>query len=315
MPRIAYLGPQGTFTESALLQMISGAMVPGGDADATAVTPVPTDSTPAGLEAVRSGAADYACVPIENSIEGSVLPTLDSLAVGAPLQIFAELTLAVSFSIVVRPDHDGDVATVAAFPVAAAQVRRWLAEHLPEAQLVPAHSNAAAAADVAGGRADAGISTALAAERYGLRSLAAGVVDEPNARTRFVLVGRPAPPPARTGADRTSVALRLPNTPGALVAAMTELSIRDIDLTRIESRPTRTELGTYVFFLDCVGHLEDDAVAEALKALHRRCEDVRYLGSWPTGTAAGAPPPSSDEATRWLTRLREGLPTPPEGGR
>lgn len=93
---------------------------------------------------------------------------------------------------------------------------------------------------------------------------------------------------------------------------MTELSIRDIDLTRIESRPTRTELGAYVFFLDCVGHLEDDAVAEALKALHRRCAHVRYLGSWPTGTAAGTPPPDSDEATRWLTRLREGVPTPLE---
>ncbi|BCI55788.1 prephenate dehydratase [Mycolicibacterium litorale] len=304
MPRIAYLGPEGTFTESALRQMAAGGMVPGGGP----VTPVPTDSTPAGLEAVRSGDVDYACVPIESSIEGSVLPTLDSLAVGAPVQIFAELTLPVSFSIVVRPGHDGDVATVAAFPVAAAQVRRWLSANLPAAQLVPAHSNAAAAAEVVAGRADAGVSTALAAERYGLHSLAAGVVDEPNARTRFVLVGRPAPPPARTGADRTSVVLRLANVPGALVAAMTELSIRDIDLTRIESRPTRTELGTYVFFLDCVGHLDDDAVGEALKALHRRCSDVRYLGSWPTGTAAGATPPRSDDATRWLTRLREGLP-------
>lgn len=308
MPRIAYLGPEGTFTESALQQMVSRGLIPAGDPDDTAVTPVPTDSTPAGLAAVRSGEADYACVPIENSIEGSVLPTLDNLAVGAPLQIVAELTLDVSFSIVVRPDHRGGVATVAAFPVAAAQVRRWLAENLPAARVVPAQSNAAAAADVAGGRADAGVSTALAADRYGLRSLAAGVVDEPNARTRFVLVGRPAPPPARTGADRTSVALRLPNTPGALVAAMTELSMRDIDLTRIESRPTRTELGTYVFFLDCVGHLEDDAVAEALKALHRRCDDVRYLGSWPTGTAAGASPPRSDDANSWLSRLREGLP-------
>ncbi|MGE2718076.1 prephenate dehydratase [Mycolicibacterium litorale] len=312
MPRIAYLGPEGTFTESALRQLTAGGMVPDGGPGDTAVTPVPTDSTPAAIEAVRSGDAEYACVPIESSIEGSVLPTLDSLAVGAPVQIFAELTLPVSFSIVVRPGHDGDIATVAAFPVAAAQVRRWLTANLPAAQLVPAHSNAAAAAEVAAGRADAGVSTALAAERYGLDSLAAGIVDEPNARTRFVLVGRPAPPPARTGADRTSVVLRLANVPGALVAAMTELSIRDIDLTRIESRPTRTELGTYVFFLDWVGHLEDDAVGEALKALHRRCSDVRYLGSWPTGSAAGAAPPRSDEATRWLTRLRDGL---PEGDR
>ncbi|MDA2990437.1 MAG: ACT domain-containing protein, partial [Actinomycetota bacterium] len=188
----------------------------------------------------------------------------------------------------------------------AAQVRHWLAEHLPRIEVVPANSNAAAARDVADGRADAGVSTALAARRYGLSSLADAVVDEPNARTRFVLVGRPGPPPPRTGADRTSVVLRIDNTPGSLVSAMSEFGIRDIDLIRIESRPTRTELGTYIFFLDCVGHIGDSAVAEALKALYRRCADVRYLGSWPTGAATGALPPEADDAEQWLGRLREG---------
>ena len=267
----------------------------------------PAETNQSALEAVRSGVADFACVPIENSIEGSVLPTLDSLAVGSPLQIYAELTLDVSFSIVTRPGISaGQVRSVAAFPVAAAQVRQWLAAHLPGAELVAANSNAAAALDVVAGRADAGVSTALAAQRYGLATLADGVVDEPNARTRFVLVGRPGPPPARTGADRTSVVLRIDHAPGVLVSAMNEFGIRDIDLTRIESRPTRTSLGTYVFFLDCVGHIDDSAVAEALKALHRRCADVRYLGSWPTGAAAGALPPELDDADRWLARLREG---------
>ena len=308
MPRIAYLGPEGTFTEAALLKMSAAGMLPGGPGP-DGVTAVPTDSTAAALAAVRAGDADYACVPIENSIDGSVMPTLDSLAIGTALQIFAELTLDVSFTIVVRDGTPADrVTTVAAFPVAAAQVRRWLADHLPAARVVPANSNAAAAADVADGRADAGVSTALAARRYGLTALASDIVDEANARTRFVLVGPPAPPPDRTGADRTSVVLRLANVPGALVSAMTELAIRDIDLTRIESRPTRTELGTYIFFLDCVGHIDDDAVAEALKALHRRCSDVRFLGSWPTEAAAGAVPPQLDEASRWLARLREGKP-------
>ncbi|CDO29196.1 prephenate dehydratase [Mycolicibacterium porcinum] len=311
MPRIAYLGPEGTFTEVALLQMVAHEMVPGlraaGDGDAKAgFTAVLTDSTPGALAAVRDGRADYACVPIENSIEGSVLPTLDSLAVGEPLQIYAELTLDVAFAIVTRPGHSGPVQTVAAFPVALAQVRRWLAANLPGASIVPATSNAAAAQEVAEGNADAGVSTRLAAERYGLDILAADVVDEATARTRFVLAGPPGAPPQATGADRTSVVLRLDNTPGALVTAMTEFSIRDIDLTRIESRPTRTELGTYMFFLDCVGHIDDDPVAEALKALHRRCTDVRYLGSWPTGASAGAPPPRLDEATRWLKGLRDG---------
>ncbi|MGH3583712.1 MAG: prephenate dehydratase, partial [Mycobacterium sp.] len=284
MPRIAYFGPEGTFTEAALLQMAALGMVPGGGA----VDPVPYDSPAGALEAVRAGSTDYACVPFENSIDGSVLPTLDGLATGSALQVYAEHTLDVSFSIVTRTGTAAaDIATVAAFPVAAAQVGKWLAAELPQASVVPAQSNAAAAADVAGGRADAGVSTALAATRYGLAVLAADVVDEPNARTRFVLAGTPGPPPARTGADRTSVVLSLANEPGALVAAMTEFAIRDIDLTRIESRPTRTELGTSKFFLDCVGHIDDDAVAQALKALYRRCADVRYLGSWPTGAATG----------------------------
>jgi prephenate dehydratase len=305
--RIAYLGPEGTFTEAALLKMSARGLVPG--SASSTVTPLPVESAAAALAAVRAEDADYACVPIENSIEGSVLPTLDNLATGTPLQIFAELTLDVSFSIVVRRGTPAaDVETVAAFPVAAAQVRHWLAAHLPKAQVVPANSNAAAAHDVANGRADAGVSTALAAERHGLMALATDIVDEPNARTRFVLAGPPGPPPERTGADRTSVVLKLDNVPGALVSALTEIAIRDIDLTRIESRPTRIELGTYIFFLDCVGHIDDDAVAEALKALHRRCADVRYLGSWPTESAARAVPPRLDEATRWLTQLREGKP-------
>jgi prephenate dehydratase len=310
VPRIAYLGPEGTFTEVALLQMVAHELVPGlssasGDGQPR-FTPVLTDSTPGALAAVRDGQADYACVPIENSIEGSVLPTLDSLAVGKPLQVYAELILDIAFTIVTRPGHTGPVRTVAAFPVALAQVRQWLAANLPGADIVPATSNAAAAHEVAEGRADAGVSTRLAAQRCGLDVLAADVVDEVNARTRFVLAGPPGAPPAATGADRTSVVLRLDNTPGALVAAMNEFAIRDIDLTRIESRPTRTELGTYMFFLDCVGHIDDDPVAEALKALYRRCTDVRYLGSWPTGSSAGAPPPRLDEASRWLAGLRAG---------
>ncbi len=305
MASIAYLGPEGTFTEAALLQMIDAGMIP--QHSPATVRQLPVDSTTAALDAVRDGAAAYACVPIENSIDGSVMPTLDSLAIGSPLQVFAELTLDVAFSIVVKAGLSAaDVRTLAAFPVAAAQVRQWLAAHLPDAELRPAKSNADAAQQVADGHVDAAVSSPLAAAQRGLPTLAEDVVDEANARTRFVLVGPPGPPPARTGADRTSVVLRIDNAPSALVSALAEFGIRGIDLTRIESRPTRTELGTYVFFLDCVGHIDDDAVAEALKALHRRCTDVRYLGSWPTGELAGAPPPQLDEAASWLARLRDG---------
>jgi prephenate dehydratase len=304
---IAYLGPEGTFTEAALLQITAAGLVP--EQGPGAVRQMPIESTPAALNAVRDGDADYACVPIENSIDGSVIPTLDSLAIGSPLQVFAETTLDVAFSIVVKAGLSAaDVRTLASFPVAVAQVRQWLAAHLPGPELRPAYSNADAARQVAEGQADAAVTSPLAAAHWGLAALAEGVVDEPNARTRFVLIGLPGPPPARTGADRTSVVLRIDNVPGALLSALAEFGIRGIDLTRIESRPTRTELGTYLFFADCVGHIDDDAVAEALKALHRRCADVRYLGSWPTGSAAGELPPPADEASRWLARLREGKP-------
>lgn len=305
--RIAYLGPEGTFTEAALVRMVAAGLVPETGPDA--LQRMPVESAPAALAAVRDGGADYACVPIENSIDGSVLPTLDSLAIGVRLQVFAETTLDVAFSIVVKPGRNAaDVRTLAAFPVAAAQVRQWLAAHLPAADLRPAYSNADAARQVADGLVDAAVTSPLAAARWGLAALA----DQPGRsgcghwiRQRH---RRPGPPPARTGADRTSAVLRIDNQPGALVAALAEFGIRGIDLTRIESRPTRTELGTYLFFVDCVGHIDDEAVAEALKAVHRRCADVRYLGSWPTGPAAGAQPPLVDEASRWLARLRAGKP-------
>lgn len=277
--RIAYLGPEGTFTEAALVRMVAAGLVPETGPDA--LQRMPVESAPAALAAVRDGGADYACVPIENSIDGSVLPTLDSLAIGVRLQVFAETTLDVTFSIVVKPGRNAaDVRTLAAFPVAAAQVRQWLAAHLPAADLRPAYSNADAARQVADGLVDAAVTSPLAAARWGLAALADGVVDESNARTRFVLVGRPGPPPARTGADRTSAVLRIDNQPGALIAALAEFGIRGIDLTRIESRPTRTELGTYLFFVDCVGHIDDEAVAEALKA----CTDVVLMcDTWGPG--------------------------------
>ncbi|RFD27171.1 prephenate dehydratase [Mycobacterium uberis] len=284
--RIAYLGPKGTFTEVALLRMMAAGLVPDCESDGLRLLSI--ESTPAALDAVRSGVADYACVPIENSIDGSVVPTLDSLATGSPLQVFAETTLDVAFSIVVKPGiNAADVRTLAAFPVAAAQVRQWLAAHLSGAELRPAYSNADAARQVADGQVDAAVTSPLAATHWGLAALADGIVDEPNARTRFVLVGLPGPPLPRTGTDRTSAVLRIDNAPGALVAALAEFGIRGIDLTRIESRPTRTELGTYLFFVDCIGHIDDGVIAEALKALDRRCADVRYLGSWPASLSTG----------------------------
>lgn len=268
---------------------------------------VAAPSQGAALELIRAGEVDGAVVPIESSVEGSIPATLDSLAIGPRLQIVAETELEVSFTIVARSGVTLEqVRTLAAYPVAAAQVRQWVARTMPEARPYTSASNAAAAEDVAAGLADAAVSTALAGERLGLATLAAGVADHDQAVTRFVLVTKPGVAPPATGADRTSVVLELPNEPGSLMRAFAEFATRGVDLTRIESRPTRTSMGTYRFYLDCVGHIDDPAVAETLKALHRTAR-IRFLGSWPAYSAVGTPPPSDEPAAEWLTQLRKGV--------
>ncbi|WP_460865354.1 prephenate dehydratase [Rhodococcus aerolatus] len=309
MLRVAYLGPRGTFCQAALEQLAEVSVDRGGLAGED-VEAVPATTPPEALDLLRAGDVDAACVPIENSVEGQVTPTMDALATGAPLQVVAEAVLPVSFAVLVRPGAAAaDVRAVRTHPHAAAQVRRWVEAHLPGAVLETTSSTAAAAEDVAAGRVDAAVATALAGRQRGLLALAEGVADVAGAQTRFVLVRRPCPPPARTGHDRTAVVLELTNVPGALVAAMTELAVRGIDLTRIESRPTRTGLGTYWFALDWVGHVADRPVAEALAALRRSAADVRYLGSWPAAEPAGTPPPDdADAAAGWVAGLLTGRP-------
>ncbi|MGA9872790.1 MAG: prephenate dehydratase [Rhodococcus sp. (in: high G+C Gram-positive bacteria)] len=305
MPRIAYFGPSGTFTEMALGQFESQGVLAelgfAGHVERTAL-----GSPPAALEAVRAGDVDAAVVPIESSVEGSVPPTLDALGVGSRVQILAETEVDVAFSILGAPGVPlTDVRSICAYPIAANQVRQWLDEFLPDVEMQFASSNAAAAEDVAAGLADAAVSTPLAGELTGLPTLAAGVADNQNARTRFVLVSTPRPAPPRTGADRTALILMPDNRPGTLQEALAEFGLRGIDLTRIESRPTRIEFGTYWFHVDCIGHLDDAAVAEALGALHRKMQ-VRFLGSWPVAAGTGRRPPSLDEQTEWLAGLRDG---------
>ena len=267
---------------------------------------VPLSSPPASLDAVRESDVDAAVVPIESSVEGSVSPTIDALRVGSRLQILAETEVDVAFSILgARGIELADVRSVRAYPIAAAQVRVWMEANIPDAEVQFASSNAAAAQDVVDGLADAAVSTPLAGELLGLSTLAGGVADVENARTRFVLVATPRPAPARTGADRTALVLMPENVPGVLHAALGELGIRDIDLTRIESRPTRTQFGTYWFYVDCAGHIDDPAMSEAMAALHRKMQ-LRFLGSWPVATGTGRRPPSLDEEIDWLNRLRNG---------
>ena len=186
-------------------------------------------------------------------------------------------------------------------------------------------STAAAAAQVAAGEVDAAVCAPVAAAHHGLVELASGVHDSGDAVTRFVLVRRPGPPglPARSGADRTSLAATTENRPGALLAVLGEIAMRGVDLTRIESRPLKQGLGSYWFFLDGDGHVADDAMGEALAALHRRCTQVRFLGSYPRASAPGerpvvaagadpgvvdgaVPDASWQRAARWLAAVRAG---------
>lgn len=302
--RYAYLGPEGTFTEAALLAYSRGEQP-----DA-----LPCPSIQASLEAVRAGAAERAIVPIENSVEGAVTATLDELATGPELTIRAEVLLPVTFALLARPGTGvADIKTVGGHPQAQPQCRRWLAAHLPDADWRPVSSNAEAARQAADGDIDAALAGSFAAARYGLAVLAEEVNDVPDAVTRFVVVGPPGPVPARTGSDRTSlVAFLAADRPGALMEILTEFAVRGINLTRIESRPTGDGLGRYCFSIDCEGHLDDARVGEALMGLRRVCAEVRFLGSYPRddGGSTNVRPGTSDtefaEAAAWLSRLRYG---------
>ena len=303
MTVLAFLGPEGTFAHAATRLLPRS-----GDA-----TLLPMSSVTLAIDAVRSGDADGALVPLENSVEGAVPATLDELAGGAPLIIADEVYLRVEFELLARPATElAGIRTVATHPHAEAQVRRWLITNLPDVAVDLVGSTALAAQAVAAGEYDAAVGTAVAGELYGLQPLARDIADNPGAVTRFVLLTRPAPPPAPTGNDRTSlVAYLREDHSGALLEILMEFAVRAVNLTRIESRPTKGRIGQYCFSIDCEGHISDERVGDAVAALHRVCADVRYLGSYPRreGALEAVPPGRSDgefvEARSWLAKVRE----------
>ena len=304
MTRISFLGPRGTFAEAALrtLKIADGADL------------LPAESVHAALRMVRTGESDLALVPIENSVEGAVTLTLDELTNGSPLVIVDEAVLRVEFSLV-APDgvELTDIDRIATHPHAHAQVMGWLRANLPGAVVLPALSTAGAAAALleVPRPFDAAIAQAIAAEIYDLRILADDIGDTKDATTRFVLVSRRGAMPDPTGADKTTLSLFMHDDhPGALLAILTEFAVRGVNLTRIESRPTRRALGDYFFSVDLEGHVADARVAEAIMGLHRICLDVRYLGSYPRhdGKAPvlrrGVTDADFAEATQWLGQLK-----------
>ena len=308
--RYAYLGPAGTFTEAAVARLAQAGRRPGGE-----VEPVPCATIGATLEAVRNAAADRAVVPIESSVEGIVTATVDGLA-GGDLLIVGETRLQIEFALLAREGVTlADVKTVGGHPQAEGQCRRWLATSLPDAEWVPFASNAEAARRAGEGDLDAALASPAAASRYGLTVLAPDVHDRLNAVTRFVEVGSAGSLPAPTGSDRTSVAAFLgEDHAGALMQILTEFAVRGINLSTIQSRPTGDGLGSYFFFIDCEGHIDDARVGEAMMGVRRVCAEVRFLGSYPrsdqgpTQVRPGTTDAEFADAAAWLARLRYGRP-------
>jgi prephenate dehydratase len=314
--RCAYLGPRGTFCEQAFGVLHSG----------DGFEPVPYPTIAAAIDAVRTGAVERAIVPIESSVEGGVNATLDELSDGPVVLIRAEAIVPVEFALLVRPGTElADIKIVGGHPVAQPQCRRWLAEHLPDAQWRSALSNADAAWQVADGELDAALAGRFAAGLYHLDVLVDGVHDRAGAVTRFVEVSRPGPLPEPTASDRTSViAFLRDDHPGALMDILSQFAVRGVNLSRIESRPTGEGIGRYCFFIDCEGHVFSPSVGEALMGLRRTSSEVRFLGSYATaglpadpGSAVGpasSRPADGDldpadgkftAAAYWLSQIRQ----------
>ncbi|MFM7534434.1 MAG: prephenate dehydratase [Acidimicrobiales bacterium] len=292
MPKIGFLGPAGTFTEQALRTQ----------ADLAAADTVPYVSIPDVLDAVASGELDVGFVPVENALEGTVNLTIDNLAFTHDLLIQREVVLDIEHVLMGRPGTTLDAVTaVISMPMATAQVQRFLRRRLPHAEVRAANSTVEAARLVAASD-DAGlvaVGPALAATLHGLTVLTDDLSDAEGNQTRFLLVARDGIP-APTGHDKTSVVVyQRADEPGSLLSILQEFAARRINLSKIESRPTkRGGLGDYCFVLDVDGHLAGELLADALRDLHAKQGGVKFLGSYP---AAGAHAASAREHadTRW----------------
>lgn len=273
MTRLAYLGPPGTFSEEAALRY----------AAAAELVPCPTEK--AAVLAVESGDAEQAVLPIENTLEGSVTRTVDILVHDTALRIFAELVLPIEMCLIGKPGAEpDDVQVIYSKPEALSQVRYYIERRFPGARQDASLSTAAAVEEMLATEHAVAIGPARAAELYGAQLLERGIEDHAHNQTRFVVVA--AKDHGSTGADKTSIAFAVAHDkPGSLVDVLHEFSDRAINLTKIESRPSREELGIYIFLIDLEGHRSDAAVGEALAAVERKATFFRLLGSYPRGDA------------------------------
>jgi len=265
--RVAYLGPEGTYTHAAV------------DAHfGHAVEAAPERSIPEVFHAVEAGRAEFGVVPVENSTEGSVNHTLDLLGTTS-LKICGEVKVRIQHSLMSRESSMDDIVRVHAHPQSLAQCRGWLDAHLPRAERISESSNAAAAELVRDHPGAAAIASASAAERYELDVLMAGIEDVKTNTTRFLIMGDRELSP--TGTDATSLLVSAAHRPGGLRELLEPFEQAGVSLTRIESRPNRTGLWEYVFFIDVLGHQRDETLAPVLDRLRQELPLMRVLGSYP----------------------------------
>ena len=300
--RVAILGPHGTFTEEAFLTQ----------SDLAEAETILCPSIADVLASVESDYADLGFVAIENSIEGGINVTLDTLAFEADLLIQREVVVGIQLNLWGTAEAElGKIRQVFSFPQALAQCRLWLQKNLGQAETHASDSTATAIKYVAEG-ADptiAAIGTRRAGELHKLKCLAKGIEDHPENVTRFVGIAKKHIP-AASGHDKTSVVVFQRNDrPGSLLVILQEFAARSINLTRLESRPTKEALGNYCFLLDFEGHISDDLVADCLMNIRQKHADIKFLGSYP---AAGEQAPSNreqhkasqKESQAWLKQLR-----------
>ncbi len=266
--RVAFLGPEGTFTQQAAIKHFGHC--------SRCVPMVTIDEV---FREVAAGAVSYGVVPVENSTEGVVNHTLDSF-MDFPLTICGEVVLPIHHCLLAADNH-GDPVRIYSHAQSFAQCRQWLDGRWPGIERVVVSSNAEAARRARQEPGSAAIAGVLAAQAYGLAILAQNIEDRPDNSTRFLIIGKQAVPPS--GADKTSVLVSVHNKPGALRALLEPFYQHNIDLTRVETRPSRTGIWTYVFFIDFDGHQDDAPVRTVLHQLSEQASDCRVLGSYPKG--------------------------------
>lgn len=266
--KVAFLGPEGTFTQQAALKHFGH----------SAVT-LPFSAIDEVFREVEAGAVNYGVVPVENSTEGVVNHTLDNF-MQSNLKICGEVELRIHHNLMVSDiTNIQNISRIYSHSQSLAQCRKWLDAHYPKVERIAVSSNAEAAKRLKGEWNAAAIAGSMAADLYGLKILAEKIEDQPDNSTRFLIIGSQQVP--SSGVDKTSIMVAMRNEPGALHNLLEPFHRHNIDLTRVETRPSRTGVWTYVFFIDFAGHVQDPLISEVMKDVSKRCADLKLLGSYP----------------------------------